>query len=220
MRKMLVVAAREYRASVQSKAFIMTLVAMPVLWGGSIAAQLVLREKVDTADKRVAVLDRAGKLVDAIAAAAEQRNTQDVFKGDADNRRQVKPRFVVERVDPADVGEPPDSTVKLSDRVRQGEILAFVEIGPEALAVDAPPGRPGIAYHSDSPTYDDLRTWLNPVVSNRIWELRAAAHVCRAVSTLQQTGVLAQRRKRPFLPCSARTFYAASGSQTTGRLRK
>jgi ABC-2 type transport system permease protein len=170
---MLVVAAREYRAAVQSKAFIMTLVAMPVLWGGSIAAQLVLREKVDTNDKCVAVLDRTGELYDAIAAAAEQRNTQDIFKGDADKRRQVKPRFVLERVDPAEAGEPPDSTVKLSDRVRQGEIFAFVEIGPEALLVDAPPGRPAIAYHSNSPTYDDLRGWLNPVVSNRIWELRA-----------------------------------------------
>ena len=173
MRKMLVVAAREYLAAVRSKAFIVTLVAMPVLWGGSVAVQVLLHEKVDTADKRIAVLDRTGKLYDAITEAGEQRNTHEIFKGEGDSRRQVKPRFLLERIDPAAAGEPPESTLKLSDRVRHQEIFAFVEIGPDVLAADASPGRPGIAYHSDSPTYDDFRHWFVPVLSNQISEFRA-----------------------------------------------
>ena len=57
MRKMIVVAAREYLAAVKSKAFLFSLVAMPILWGGSIVVQMVMRNKVDIKDKKIAILD-------------------------------------------------------------------------------------------------------------------------------------------------------------------
>ena len=38
MRKVLTIAGRDYRAAVFSKAFLISLVALPVLWGGSAAA--------------------------------------------------------------------------------------------------------------------------------------------------------------------------------------
>ena len=62
MRKMIVVAVREYLAAVKSKAFLFSLVAMPILWGGSILVQMVLRDKVDTKDKKIAVLDYTNQL--------------------------------------------------------------------------------------------------------------------------------------------------------------
>ena len=82
MRKMLVIAAREYLAAVRSKAFLITLVAMPIMMGGSIVAQLLLRDRVDTADKKIAIVDRSGQLFDSIAEAARLRNETGVFQGE------------------------------------------------------------------------------------------------------------------------------------------
>ncbi|MDE0816509.1 MAG: hypothetical protein OSA92_02545, partial [Pirellulaceae bacterium] len=60
MNKSFVIALREYRASIRSKAFVITLVAVPVLMIGSIVAQVLLQDKVDTTDKTFAVVDRTG----------------------------------------------------------------------------------------------------------------------------------------------------------------
>ena len=67
MRRILVVAVREYKAAVMSKAFILSLLAMPIMMGGSIVAQVFLKDKVDTKDKRIAIADRTGRLYDALA---------------------------------------------------------------------------------------------------------------------------------------------------------
>ena len=47
MRKMIVVAAREYRSAVKTKAFLIGLLMMPLMFGGSILAQVFLRNRVD-----------------------------------------------------------------------------------------------------------------------------------------------------------------------------
>ncbi len=57
MRKMLVIARREYLAMVGSKAFVISIAIMPVLMlGGAVVPQL-LRDRVDTKDKQIVVLD-------------------------------------------------------------------------------------------------------------------------------------------------------------------
>ena len=181
MRKVLTIAGRDYRAAVFSKAFLISLVALPVLWGGSAAAQIFLKDKVDTTDRRVAIVDRTGKLFPLIAAAAEQRNSAEIFNGNGTERKQVKPRFVIETISPVEIGEPPQSTLKLSDRVRKEELLAFVEITADLLEPDSGPTSaiatpampsPKIAYYSNSPTYSDFSNWLKGVLNNHIQEIR------------------------------------------------
>lgn len=181
MRKVLTIASRDYRAAVFSKAFLISLVALPVLWGGSAIAQIFLKDKVDTADRRVAIVDRTGKLSSLIVAAAEQRNSNEIFKANVTPKQQVKPRFVIEVVNLAEIGGPPQSTLKLSDRVRKEELLAFVDIAADLLDSDTspasavattmlPPAK--VAYYSNSPTYNDFSKWLNGILNNHIQEIR------------------------------------------------
>jgi ABC-type Na+ efflux pump permease subunit len=54
MRKILQVAKREYKTSVRTKGFIIALVLMPVLMGGSGLAMYLFEGQVDTRDKKVA----------------------------------------------------------------------------------------------------------------------------------------------------------------------
>ena len=59
MRKTMVVALRDYQAAVKTKAFLIGLLMMPLMFGGGILVQIVFRNNNDTRDKRVAVVDRA-----------------------------------------------------------------------------------------------------------------------------------------------------------------
>jgi len=171
VRKVIVVAMREYLASVRTKAFIITIIAMPVMMGGSILAQVLLRDKVDIGDKRIAVLDQSGFLHGAIADAAEQRNATEVYRGAGEDRRQIQPRFVIEAVDdPA--GDPARVSLALSERVRKKELFAYLIIEADALHPMNDAAQSTIGYHSDSPTYDDFLEWVRIPLNERIHDVR------------------------------------------------
>ncbi|MFH1109029.1 MAG: ABC transporter permease [Planctomycetota bacterium] len=174
MRKIIVVAVREYQAAVKTKAFIFSLLMMPLIWGGSIVVQLAMRNKVDIKDKRIAVVDYSGKLFDSLADAARKRNETDIFESEGDARKQTKPRFLFEKVEPTS-DDPTQMGLALSDRVRKnvpGDIMAFVIIGPNVLEPAADPARAAVNYYSNSPTYDDIQKWLFEPINARIRELR------------------------------------------------
>jgi ABC-2 type transport system permease protein len=64
MRKILVIARRDYLAAVRTKAFIIGLVMLPVLMAGMIGLLVLLQKMADVDDKPIAVIDRTpgGKL--------------------------------------------------------------------------------------------------------------------------------------------------------------
>src|SRR5215470_2474800 len=132
MRKVIVVAAREYRAAVQTKAFLIGLLMMPLMFGGSILVQTMLRGRVDVTDKRIAVVDYSGQLVQTIQAAAQVRNETQIQEGEGAERKQVRPKYVIESINPAG-SDDARVTLDLSNKVRKREILAFVVIGRDAL---------------------------------------------------------------------------------------
>ncbi len=176
MRKLPVVAVREFQAAVKTKAFIFTMVAMPVIWGGMIGFQVLMRDKVDIREKRIAVLDYSpgGRLFEVIAQAANERNERDIFKGEGAERRQIKPRYLVEKAE----GLPDDplkATLALSDRVREEKLFAFLVIGPDVLDPGTDALRAGVQYHSNSPTYDDVLDWAAVKLNDRIRQLRLEA---------------------------------------------
>jgi len=174
MRKMIVVAVREYQAAVKTKAFIFTMLMMPIIWGGSIAVQVLLRDKVDIGDKKVAVADYTGELFDALAREATVRNETKIFDGEGPARKQVKPRFLFEKVDPA--GEDPSRVgLALSERIRNNDsndIMAFIIIGADAIGGGGDPEHATINYYSNRPTYDDVQNWVREPLNNRIREVR------------------------------------------------
>lgn len=174
MRKMIVVAVREYLAAVKSKAFIVSMVALPFIWGGGIVIQVAMRNKVDTKDKRIAVLDYTNQLYDSVAAAANERNSKEIFEGEGELRKQVKPRFVLEKAE-ASSADAAKTRLSLSERVRKDEILAFVIVGPDVLKPGADPALAAIDYHSNSPTYDDIQHWISEPLNSEIQQLRLKA---------------------------------------------
>ncbi len=168
MRKAIVVAVREYQAAVKTKAFIITLVAMPVLMGGSVAVQLLLKDKVDTTDRKIALVDNTGLLLDGVISAANKRNETDIFR---DGGRKYRPRFLVEKCEP-ETDDPDEIRLALSERVRAEELFAFAIIPATVIEPDAHGELPLIDDHSNRPTYRDLRRWLTGAVNDEIQQQR------------------------------------------------
>ncbi len=183
--KVWVVAGREYRVSVRSKSFVVAILLMPVFMFGGVGVQLLMEDRVDTDTKKVAVVDRSGKLFDTLAASAEQYNAQEVYRsritrdgaadsekaGGEESRKQVRSKIALHQISPAT--DPESQRLELSDRVRNKELFAIIEIGADILNPDGGVD-PGIMYYSNSPTYEDIQRWLRRVVSDRVREVRLA----------------------------------------------
>jgi ABC-2 type transport system permease protein len=164
LRKIGTVASTEFSSAVRTKSFIIGILLLPLLTGVSIVVQLVVAGKVDTRPRRVAVIDGSGSLAPAIERAAETFNARSV---DAQGKA-VQPRILIERVntEPGE-GAGPAQKLELSDRIRRGELDAFVVIPPRAIEMPdskaSPP--PLLDFHSDNPNDDLVLKWLSATAS-------------------------------------------------------
>lgn len=179
MRKMLVIAAREYRVAVRTKTFVISLVMLPILMAGSFLLQWLSRGVVDTTDKHFVLVSHQAprELLDAIGTALDLYNRTQVF--DQETPKQIKPRLVIESIEPAGAN-PADHDqlrLKLSDQVRDGRLIGFMEIIPAArpglekkrLPKTAAKHVPVILrYHTNRPTYLDFSRRVEKVVTDSV----------------------------------------------------
>ena len=164
--KILAVAETEFRSMVRSKAFLISVLILPVVMLGMSFAQKQLAERADTRPRRFAVVDPSGRYYDLLEAAARQRN---LAVADPAAHKASKPPF--EPVRTSSAAAPDELRLELSDRVRKEELFAFVEI-------PAQPDRDKLRYCSDHPAYDELREWLTHTLDDAIRADRyRAAHL-------------------------------------------
>jgi ABC-2 type transport system permease protein len=170
MRRIWVITRREYRANVRSKAFVISLVLMPLLMAGGAIAQQAMRGRVDVEDKRVAVVDATGVLLPALLRAAQERNDRDIF--DPTTHHQVEPRFVVEAAPWPTLDD--QRRLELSEEIRKRKLHAFAEIDARALATAAT-GAPQARFHAESAMSGDLARWFARVLTQAVHEQRLRA---------------------------------------------
>ncbi|MEZ4385652.1 MAG: ABC transporter permease [Nannocystaceae bacterium] len=155
LRKITVVARREYAAMVRTKSFVASVLLVPALMGGSIYIQAALAKRGSTQDKTIVVVDRSGALAEDLTAAAAARNEAAPGVGDD------KAEFIVDLRDPA--GFDDERRLELSEQIRRGDLAAFVEIGggvvDPKLIGDAP-SEGMITYRAESLSFSDLRQWF------------------------------------------------------------
>ena len=145
MRKTLKLAGREYKAAVHTKGFLIGLLIAPMFMGGSFLAMMLLKGRVDTTDRTVAVVDRSGIVAEALVEAAQKRNAEDIF--DEETGKKNKPAYVIEIVEP-DNERPDAQRLRLSDRVRSRDLHAFIEIGPGVLHPRDDPESARVSYYA------------------------------------------------------------------------
>lgn len=174
--KALIVALSEFTTLVRSKGFLVGLLMMPIFMGIAMGVQKFTRDATDTRDRPFVVVDRSGVLYGPLqAAAAEWNRANDASSGSA----RTQPRFLASEAafDPAD----DRARAELSDRVKRGEIFAFVEIPADALNPDV---KSTISYYSNHPGYRTLASWIGTTLNREILNHRfREASIDRAVVT-------------------------------------
>jgi ABC-2 type transport system permease protein len=183
--KLFAIAGREYKAAVKTKAFVISLLLVPVMWTLSIGVQVLLHKAEDRSTKKFAVVDRTpGRQVAAsIEEAVKYRNRFAVY--DPETGEQDKPRFEIIPIEPS----APDresilrQRYDLSQRCQHGEFEGFLEIAPDAYALADPPspGRPGderrgLRYQTSKPGAGDFGRWAERAANEGIQQHRFAEH--------------------------------------------
>ncbi|HEV3331285.1 MAG TPA: ABC transporter permease [Bryobacteraceae bacterium] len=166
MRRILLIAKRDFVATVMTKAFIVGLLILPILMGGGFLVIAGMQAKNNAQEQHVAILDRSGAVAAAVIEAAEEANRRDMF--DKTTGRRLMPQYRFEATTAAD-GDWDRQRLLLSDRVRRRELVAFVDIGPEAI--HPVPGRAvAIAFYSGG--IDALQGWLAGPVNDGLRRVR------------------------------------------------
>ncbi len=158
-KKVWTIAKVEWRSTVLAKGFILAVFLTPIFIGGSAVVQHSIKERVDTVDRTLAVVDADGKIFPLLKAAAQERNTKDIFIDVGGSKRQNGPRFVLHRVQHAPQKDIP---LELSNRVRAGDIFAYIIVDPGTAA-----GLDGkrVTYHTQTHTYTELPRWLHEALT-------------------------------------------------------
>jgi ABC-2 type transport system permease protein len=164
----LLIAKRDYLQMVRSKAYLMGLILLPLLFGGGFLF-IPLANRGNARDMRVAVLDGTGVSAAAVIQAAQDANRKAM--DDAPFGSQGMPRYFFEEVKPE-----PDRTAQLlalSDRVRRGELFLALDISPEALRPTKDSKEAPVRYYSNSGgLVDQTRLWLPAAVNDGLRRVR------------------------------------------------
>ncbi|MCX6627370.1 MAG: ABC transporter permease [Candidatus Solibacter sp.] len=173
MRKILLMAKRDYVESVRTKAFIIGLVVAPLLFGGGFLGIAILKKQPDLHEKRIAVLDRTALVAPALVRAVAEKNAKEAY--DKITHAQTAALYVLQAVAPA-AGDAEAQRLALSDRVRSRELFAFLEIWPQALhpGRETKPKAPGVAYYTNAGGIDTTRNWLREPLNRAVRSVQLA----------------------------------------------
>jgi ABC-type Na+ efflux pump permease subunit len=174
MRKILVIALRDYSAAVRTKAFVVSLVIMPIMMGGSFLLQWLLRDYRDLEEKRFVVLDRTAgaSFVPLLQAAVATYNEKATVEGG----KQIKPHFWLDTVAAAEAPTTVEELrEQLSLRVKKGELYGFVEVGPDVFqprSEGATNESSALRYQSNRPPPREWEQLVEQVVTRAVQEER------------------------------------------------
>ena len=170
MNRILLVAKRDYLQMVRSKAYVLGLILLPLLFGGGFLA-VVLSSKSNVAhQQRVAVIDRTGVSAAAIIQAGQQANRKAAATAPL---AAPVPRLVFEEVKPD--ADQPAQLLALCDRIRAGDLFLVIDIAPDALQPPKDSKRELVRYYTSSGgLVDPLSLWLPGVVNDGLHRVRLA----------------------------------------------
>ncbi|HQR07519.1 MAG TPA: ABC transporter permease [Gemmatales bacterium] len=203
MNKVFTIAKREFKAAVMTKAFLVSIIVMPLMMGGSLLIQYVFRDSKSLEKKTFVVIDRTpGSVIfPKLKKAVEERNKKDITN--SKTGKQIDPEFELKNLVPSE--NTPEAILKqryeLAEQVRERKIYGYIDIGSKILEVSASelqksapkdimsigsptqekhkaeaakaPDELLIRYYSNSPTYQDFFVWVWQAATKAVQQYRA-----------------------------------------------
>jgi ABC-2 type transport system permease protein len=171
LRRVLLIAKRDYLQTVRSKAYLVGLILLPLLFGGGFLVLPFANRGNNTKNMRVVIVDRTGIAASAVIQAAEESNRKAMAA--APFGSQSVAHFFFEEVKPET--DHAAQLVLLSNQIRNGEVFAVLDIPPDALGPLGGPNRQRIAYYTNSGgIVDQLGLWLPTAVNDGLRRVRLA----------------------------------------------
>jgi ABC-2 type transport system permease protein len=181
MQKILTVAVREFSAMVATKAFLLSLVMMPLLMGGGLILMPLLTKFGGGKDRTILVADGTGQLLatlqnkanartDYLKAVSTNAEGSDSKSAEKESPFEQSDRFLIEPTDSATLTD--EDRLALSDKIRNGELYAFVEI-PAAIIDPAPDqALPTIEFVSSDAAISSARQWMSSILQAELRDIR------------------------------------------------
>jgi ABC-2 type transport system permease protein len=203
MRKIWVIACREYRAAVRSKAFVITMVLMPVLMGASIGIQVLFKKLEDTKEKKYVVIDRTGgQLAASLQLANDLRNR--MIAANPEAAKNLGPKYAIEIVTPSEndrdaIGR---QRFELSQRIEKEEIDGVLEIGPKvfqsALQLGADPEKvddaQAVRFQAKNIAQSGFRRWADLVINEAVQANRIAPLLKKGEASVPEVKLIQAER--------------------------
>ncbi|MCD4679615.1 MAG: ABC transporter permease [Bacteroidales bacterium] len=169
MRKIWILTKREFITSVRTKSFLIGLIIAPLLMGGSFIVIKLSEDKVDLTDKKFAVIDHSGIMGEALIQIADDRNKE--YTIDKESGEKIRPAYHFMNIIP-DSANLLQQKFQLSEKVRNKELHAFVEIGQDVLHPGDSSENFKITYYAENSMIDDIMGWVGRAINNHIRQLR------------------------------------------------
>jgi ABC-2 type transport system permease protein len=157
IKRILLIARRDYVSSVMNKAFLIGLLVLPLMMGAFLFASLLLNRGGEK-PQRIAVIDHTGYSAAFVIQAAKEKNRREMFE--PVTGRQVQPLYIFEEAKPE--RDEPAQRLLLSERIRKGELTLFLEIQSDSSLV---------RYYTNS-TGPQLNGWLTAAVNDGLRRAR------------------------------------------------
>jgi ABC-2 type transport system permease protein len=157
LRRILLIAKRDYLQAVTSKGFIIGLIIFPLFMGGGFFL-VGLMNRGNTKEQRVAIVDHTGVSAAAVIQAGDSAARQNrAAPGSSFNG---SPGFTFEEVKPET--DEDAQLLSLCDQIRSGRLSMVLEISADALQPSRDPKQPAVRYYTNSAGFDAT----NVLVSN------------------------------------------------------
>jgi len=169
IRRILLIAKRDYLNSILSKAYLFGLILLPLMIGGALFGVSLL-DRGNAKDQRVAVIDRTGVAGALVIQAAEERNRKQMFE--PKTGAQVMPRYVFEEIKPE--ADQTAQLLSLSARITKGDLFLLIDIAPGALRPRENPDQDLVRYYTNASGLDQLGPWLTTAVNDGLRRARLA----------------------------------------------
>jgi ABC-type Na+ efflux pump permease subunit len=241
MNKILTIAVREYQAMVATRAFLVAIALMPVLMLGGAWLPGLLQQMETPTPRKIAVVDNTERLFELLQRASEERNQQleknraaqnseadtdtEAAASPEDEDKKTKQALGLEEIHPYQLeqvsveGFGDEQRLELSQRIRRGELYAFVEIPADVLEprpfspADAINPSPDVVrlenmrWVAEDAALSDARRWAETALNQIIRSQRLSA----SISPLVLPTVMLELERKSSLESAGLYFRDESG---------
>jgi ABC-2 type transport system permease protein len=168
LRRILLIAKRDYLQVVTSRAYLIGLIMLPLIIGVSILA-VALASRGNTQSQRIAIIDHTGVAAAAIIQGAEAANGIIVSPV---GRNPAAQHFLFEEVKPE--ADEDAQLLSLSNRIRSGELFMVLDIPADALRPPASGDPAPVRYYTNSAGFDATGAQVGSQVNGGLRRARLA----------------------------------------------